>query len=364
MIHNMRRPVPALLVSPGQREVLESVARSPSAPHREVVRARALLMAADGLANTAIARALSVSPASVSGWRARFAEEGLVKFAQVREGRGRKKTIPQEKIDEIVDLTLNYRPEGETHWSCRTMAAATGVSKSTVQQVWSARGLKPHRVETFKLSNDPKFEEKLVDVVGLYLNPPEKAIVLCADEKSSVQALDRTQASLPMVKGRGQTMTHDYKRHGTTTLFAALNVLTGMIISQCMPRHRHQEWLKFLKTIDRQVPKDLQIHLILDNYATHKHKDVRKWLDKHPRFHLHFTPTSSSWLNLVERWFRELTDKALRRGVFHSVPDLVASIQEYIDTHNNDPRPYVWTATAESILGKVARGRIALEKVS
>ena len=223
-----------------------------------------------------------MSPASVSGWRARFAEEGLVKFAQVREGRGRKTTIPQEKIDEIVDLTLNYRPEGETHWSCRTMAAATGVSKSTVQQVWSARGLKPHRVETFKLSNDPKFEEKLVDVVGLYLNPPEKAIVLCADEKSSVQALDRTQASLPMVKGRGQTMTHDYKRHGTTTLFAALNVLTGMIISQCTPRHRHQEWLKFLKTIDRQVPKDLQIHLILDNYATHQHEDVRKWLDKHP----------------------------------------------------------------------------------
>ena len=226
-------------------------------------------MAADGLANAAIARALSVSPASVSGWRARFAEEGLVKFAQVREGRGRKKTIPQEKIDEIVDLTLNYRPQGETHWSCRTMAAATGVSKSTVQLVWSARGLKPHRVETFKLSNDPKFEEKLVDVVGLYLNPPEKAIVLCADEKSSVQALDRTQASLPMVKGRGQTMTHDYKRHGTTTLFAALNVLTGMIISQCMPRHRHQEWLKFLKTIDREVPTELRIHLILDNYATH-----------------------------------------------------------------------------------------------
>jgi len=364
MLHGMRRPVTALLMSAGQREVLESVARSQSAPYREVVRARALLMAADGLANTAIAESLSVSPASVSSWRARFAEEGLVKFGQVREGRGRKKTIPQDKIDEIVDLTLNYRPQGETHWSCRTMAAAAGVSKSTVQQVWSARGLKPHRVETFKLSNDPCFEEKLVDVVGLYLDPPEKAIVLCADEKSSVQALDRTQASLPMVKGRAETMTHDYKRNGTTTLFAALNVLTGMIISQCMPRHRHQEWLKFLKTIDRQVPKDLQIHLILDNYATHKHEDVRQWLDKHPRFHLHFTPTSSSWLNLVEHWFRDLTDKALRRGVFHSVPDLVASIQEYIDTHNNDPRPYVWTATAESILAKVARGRIALEKVS
>jgi transposase len=356
--------VPALEMSAGQREVLESLARSQSGAHREVVRARALLMAADGMANTAIAASLSVSPASVKGWRDRFTEEGLAKLGRVRQGRGRKKTIPQQKIDEIVDLTLNYRPEGETHWSCRTMAAASGVSKSTVQQVWSARGLKPHRVETFKLSNDPKFEEKLVDVVGLYLNPPEKAIVLCADEKSSVQALDRTQASLPMVKGRGETMTHDYKRHGTTTLFAALNVLTGIVISQCMPRHRHQEWLTFLKTIDREVPKELAIHLIVDNYATHKHEDVRTWLDKHPRFHLHFTPTSSSWLNLVERWFRELTDKALRRGVFHSVPDLVASIQEYIDAHNDDPKPYVWTATAESILAKVARGRIALEKVS
>jgi len=261
----------------------------------------------------------------------------LTKLGQVRKGRGRKPSIPQSKIDEILDLTLNYRPKSETHWSCRTMADAAGVSKSTVQLVWHARGLKPHRVDTFELSNDPRFEEKLVDVVGLYLNPPEKAIVLCADEKSSVQALDRTQASLPMVKGRRETMTHDYKRHGTTTLFAALNVLTGMVIGQCMPPHRHQEWLKFLETIDQQVPKDLAIHLILDNYATHKHEDVRTWLDKHPRFHLHFTPTSSSWLNLVERWFRELTDKALRRGVFHSVPDLIASVQEYIDSHNDAP---------------------------
>lgn len=360
----MRRPVPALEITQGQREVLESLSRSQSAPHREVTRAKALLMAADGLANTAIAQVLSVSPGSVSSWRARFAEDGLVKFAQVRPGRGRKSTIAQDKIDEIVDLTLNYRPAGETHWSCRTMATAAGVSKSTVQQVWSARGLKPHRVETFKLSNAPQFEDKLVDVVGLYLNPPEKAIVLCADEKSPVQALDRTQASLPMVKGRGETMTHDYKRHGTTTLFAALDVLTGTVIGQCMPRHRHQEWLKFLTTIDRQVPRDLQIHLIVDNYATHKHQDVTAWLGKHSRFHVHFTPTSSSWLNLVERWFRELTDKALRRGIFHSVPDLVASIQEYIDAHNDDPRPYVWTATADSILAKVARGRIALRKIS
>ena len=360
----MRQPVPALEMSAAQREVLESLARSQSVAHREVVRAKALLMAADGLANTAIAGALSVSPASVKSWRERFSEEGLAKLGQVRKGRGRKPSIPQSKIDEILDLTQNYRPEGETHWSCRTMAAAAGVSKSTVQLVWHARGLKPHRVKTFKLSNDPRFEEKLVDVVGLYMNPPEKAIVLCADEKSSVQALDRTQASLPMVKGRAETMTHDYKRHGTTTLFAALNVLTGTVIGQCMPRHRHQEWLKFLKTIDREVPQDLEIHLILDNYATHTHQDVAAWLDKHPRFHLHFTPTSSSWLNLVERWFRELTDKALRRGAFHSVPDLIASIQDYLDSYNDDPRPYLWTATAESILAKVARGRIALERVS
>ena len=360
----MRQPVPALEMSAGQREVLESLARSQSGAHREVVRAKALLMAADGVANTAIARSLSVSPASVKSWRDRFAKEGLAKLGQVRKGRGRKPSIPQSKIDEIIDLTQNYRPTGETQWSCRTMAAAAGVSKSTVQLVWHARGLKPHRVQTFKLSNDPRFEEKLVDVVGLYMNPPEKAIVLCADEKSSVQALDRTQASLPMIPGRAQTLTHDYKRHGTTTLFAALNVLTGTVIGQCMPRHRHQEWLKFLKTIDREVPKDLAIHLICDNYATHTPQDVGTWLDNHPRFHLHFTPTSSSWLNLVERWFRELTDKALRRGVFHSVPDLIASLQEYLDSHNDAPRPYVWTATAESILAKVARGRIALEKVS
>src|SRR3979490_2382887 len=360
----MRKPVVALEISDGQRELLESLARSQSGAIREVVRAKALLMAANGAANTAVARALSVSPASVANWRARFAEDGVAKLGEGRKGRGRKPSIPQETIEKIIDLTQNYRPQGQTHWSCRTMAQAVGVSKDTVQRVWSARGLKPHPVETFELSNDPRFDKKLVDVVGLYLNPPEKAIVLCADEKSSVQALDRTQASLPMVKGRGAPMTHDYKRHGTTTLFAALDVLTGKVIGDCLPRHRHEEFLHFLRKIERETPKGLDVHLICDNYATHKHPKVKAWLDKHPRFHMHFTPTSSSWLNLVERWFRELTDKALRRGVFHSVPDLVTSIQEYIDAHNNDPRPYVWTATAESILAKVARGRIALEKVS
>jgi transposase len=282
----------------------------------------------------------------------------------VGAGGGRTSTIPQKVIDEIVDLTQNSTPEGETHWSTRTMAKRVGVSKDTVQRVWSARGLRPHLVRTFKLSNDPRFEEKLVDVVGLYLNPPEKAIVLCMDEKSSVQALDRTQPSLPMVKGRAATMTHDYKRHGTTTLFAALDVLTGKVIGSCLPRHRHGEFLKFLKVIDAEVPNGLDVHLILDNYSTHKHAKVQAWLGKHPRFQLHFTPTSSSWLNLVERWFRELTDKALRRGVFHSVPDLIAAIEAYLDAHNNDPKPFVWTATADDILAKIARGRVALQAVT
>jgi transposase len=244
------------------------------------------------------------------------------------------------------------------------MAKAHEVSPATVQRIWSARGLKPHRVETFKLSTDPKFEEKLVDVVGLYLNPPEKAIVLCMDEKSQIQALDRTQPSLPMKPGRAGTMTHDYKRNGTTTLFAALDVLTGSVIGQCLPRHRHEEFLKFLRTINREVPKGLQIHLILDNYRTHKHADVDAWLAKHPRFHLHFTPTSSSWLNLVERFFGKLTDKAIRRGVFHSVPDLIAAIGDYLDATNADPQPFTWNATADSILQKVRRGRVTLNAIN
>jgi transposase len=231
-----------------------------------------------------------------------------------------------------------------------------------VQRIWSGRGLKPHLVKTFKLSNDPRFEEKLIDVVGLYLNPPAKAVVLCTDEKSSVQALDRTQPSLPMTKGRAGTMTRDYKGHGTTTLFAALNVLDGTVIGQCLDRHRHEEFLRFLRTVDKPVPKSLAVHMILDNYATHKHPAVTAWLAKHPRFHLHFTPTSSSWLNLVERWFREVTDKAIRRGVFHSVPDLIAAIEEYMSVHNDKPKSFVRTATADAILEKVRRGRVALDQ--
>jgi transposase len=252
-------------------------------------------LASQGTANTAIASRLQVSSASVVAWRERFAEEGLAKFGQVRPGRGRKPSIPAAKVEEIVQATLHEKPPGETHWSCRSMAKAKGVSKDTVQRIWSARGLHPHRVETFKLSNDKRFEEKLTDVVGLYLNPPDKAVVLCVDEKSQIQALDRTQPSLPMKKGRAGTMTHDYKRNGTTTLFAALNVLTGIVIGQCLPKHRNTEFLRFLRTIDRQVPKGLQIHMVLDNYGTHKHPNVVAWLAKHPLFHLHFVPTSSSW---------------------------------------------------------------------
>lgn len=249
--------------------------------------------------------------------------------------------IPESKIAEIVELTRFSKPEGATHWSVRSMAARVGEYPAQVQRIWAARGLKLHRVETFKLSTDPHFDEKLIDVCGLYLDPPENAIVLCMDEKTSMQALDHTQPSLPMKKGRGETMTHDYKRNGTTTLFAALEVATGKVIGTCVDKHRHEEFLAFLKTIEKEVPKGLEVHLILDNYATHKHAEVKSWLGRHPRFHLQFTPTSSSWLNLVERWFRDLTDKALRRGVFHSVPDLIEKIEEYIQVDNEHPKPLV-----------------------
>ena len=360
----MRAATPALLLTDEQRSVLEKLIRSRTAPHRDVLRARALLMAADGFANTRIASEVQVSPATVAAWRERFSDDGLKNFSAVRSGRGRKPSIPAGEVEEIVRLTLQETPPGETHWSCRTMAARAGVSPATVQRIWSARGIKPHRVDTFKLSNDPKFEEKLVDVVGLYLNPPEKAVVLCMDEKSQIQALDRTQPSLPMKPGRAGTMTHDYKRNGTTTLFAALDVLTGLVIGQCLPRHRHVEFLKFLKTIDREVPKRLKVHLILDNYATHNHPDVKAWLARHPRFVLHFTPTSSSWLNMVELFFGRLTDKAIRRGIFHSVPDLIDAIETYLAAHNQDPQPFTWTATTEQILEKVRRGRVTLDAIT
>jgi transposase len=353
-----------LVLDEAQRELLESIARSRTSQHRLVQRARVLLTAAEGMPNAQISAVVGVSRPTVLAWRAEFAERGLWRFGQVASGRGRKPSIPQETVDEVVELTLHHRPEGATHWSVRSMARRVGISPATVQRIWDARGLKPHLVASFKLSTDPRFEEKLVDVVGLYLSPPDQAVVLCMDEKSQIQALDRTQPSLPLKPGRAGTMTHDYKRHGTTTLFAALDVLTGKVIGKCFDRHRYQEFLRFLRTIDTQVPRKLQIHLIVDNYGTHTKPEVKAWLAKHPRFHLHFTPTSSSWLNLVERWFRELTDKMIRRGVFHSVDDLIDAIEEYLRVHNNDPKPFVWTATAEQILTKVRRGRVTLQQLS
>ena len=351
-----------LSVSSAQRKVLEKVARSTTAAHREVLRARVLLDCADGVGNKTAAARHGVTAVTVRAWRTAFDADGLTGWGKVKAGRGRKPVITEDKIAEIVELTTKTKPQGQTHWSCRTMAKRVGVSAATVQRIWFELGLQPHRVDTFKISNDPRFTEKLIDVVGLYLDPPEKAIVLCMDEKSSIQALDRTQASLPLTPGRAATMTHDYKRNGTTTLFAALDVLTGTVIGQCLPRHRHEEFLTFLKTIDTEVPGELQVHLILDNYATYNHADVTAWLKRHKRFHLHFIPTSSSWLNQVERWFRDLTDKNLRRGIFASVPDLITNIQSYLDASNADPKPYVWTATAESILAKVARARAALNQ--
>ena len=360
----MRSPTPPLPVTDEQRSVLEKLIRSHTAPHRDVQRARVLLMACDGFANTRIASEVGVAPMTVKAWRDRFAEDGLKDFSAVRPGRGRRPSIPAATVEEIVRLTLQETPPGEAHWSCRSMAKRAGVSPATVQRVWSARQIKPHRVETFKLSTDPRFEEKLVDVVGLYLNPPEKAVVLCMDEKSQIQALDRTQPSLPIKPGRAGTMTHDYKRNGTTTLFAALDVLTGSVIGQCLPRHRQTEFLTFLKTIDREVPKGLKVHLILDNYATHNHPQVKAWLARHTRFVLHFTPTSSSWLNMVEIFFGQLTDKAIRRGIFHSVPDLIDAIQTYLAAHNKNPEPFTWTATTDQILEKVRRGRITLQAIT
>src|ERR671939_489066 len=359
----MSRAAVALAIIDGQREVLETLVRSHRAAHRVVQRAQVVLLAGDGVSNSEISEVVGVSRPTVLAWRGEFEKDGLVGFGEVAKGRGRKPSISDEKVAEIVDLTLHSKPEGETHWSCRSMAKRVGVSSASVQRIWSAGGLKPHLGKSFKLSNDRHFEEKLIDVVGLYLNPPDQAVVLCMDEKSQIQALDRTQPSLPLKKGRAGTMTHDYKRHGTTTLFAALNVLTGTVIGRCLPRHRNAEFLKFLRVIDREVPPGLQIHMICDNYGTHKHANVMEWLAKHPRFHLHFTPTSSSWLNLVERWFRELTDRAIRRGVFPTVDHLIGAIDEFLRVHNEDPKPFVWTATAESILTKVARGRVALQQV-
>jgi transposase len=356
----MSRPTPALTVSPEDRETLAAWVRASSTSQAVALRARLCLAAADGTSTSEIARELSVTRDSVLLWRGRFEQGGPAGLTKIAKGRGRKRTISSEKVDAVIDATLHSTPAGATHWSLRTMAKAQALGRDSVMRIWHAHGLQPHRVETFKLSNDKQFAEKLIDVVGLYMSPPDKALVLCVDEKSQIQALDRTQPGLPMKKGRCGTMTHDYKRHGTTTLFSALNCLDGTVIGECLPRHRHQEFITFLRRIDRESPADLDLHLILDNYGTHKHPNVKKWLLKHPRFHLHFIPTGSSWLNLVERWFRELTDKAIRRGVFTSVPDLCGAILEFLDATNDNPKPFIWTASAEIIIAKVTKCRTIL----
>ena len=330
-------------------------------PQKLVWRSRIVLLTAAGVGTMSIVRALGKSKPTVWRWQQRFVAQGIAGLERDATRPGRKPPLAPAVIAQVVDKTLHERPPAATQWSTRTMARAVGLSQTSVRRIWNAHGLKPHLTRGFKLSNDKRFVDKLRDVVGLYLSPPDKAMVLSVDEKSQVQALDRTQPGLPIKKGRAGTMTHDYKRHGTTSLFAALDVATGAVIGQCMRRHRHQEFLRFLRTIDQQTPKTLDLHLILDNYATHKHDKVKLWLDKHPRFHLHFTPTSASWLNLVERFFGLITQERIRRGVFTSLDALETAIREYLDNHNAAPNPFVWTKSADQILAKVERARNALE---
>ena len=353
-----------VLLSEQERIELEKAVSSQMTPVRLVERARAIRMAADKTPSYRIAEQLGVTTNTIGRWRRRYAKdrmEGIVKDHPRGANQGGKKTVDQAKLrQKIIEKTTQGKPEGATHWSTRIMAKAMGVTHSFVNRVWQEAGLKPHLYKHFKISKDPQFEEKLRDVIGLYMNPPEKAVVFCVDERSSIQALDRSQPGLPMKKGRCGTMTHDYKRHGTSTLFAALNAATGEVIGECKKRHRHEEFLSFLKTVKKQTSSELDLHIIVDNYATHKHENVRKWLKRNKRVQLHFIPTSSSWLNLVERFFGLLTEKALRRGVFTSVKELETKIQSFIDHHNDESKPFVWTKSANKILEKVDRARKAL----
>lgn len=349
----MWKPAKALRVTRPDLELLDHLARAPKTPQRVALRARIVLGAAAGRSVNGLAQELDVTRPTVLLWRRRYADAGVDGLLKDAPRPGRKKRIPPKKVEAIVNATLRTKPKDATHWSTRSMARAQGVSEATVRRIWDAHGLQPHRVKTFKLSRDPEFVKKLRDVVGLYLNPPDKALVLCVDEKSQIQALDRTQPALPMRTGFAETRTHDYVRHGTTTLFAALNVLAGTVIGSCKPRHRHQEFLEFMKEIDRKVPRQQEVHLILDNYGTHTHPTVKAWFADHPRYHLHFVPTSSSWLNLVERWFAEITRKRIRRGSFRSVRQLIRAILSYLHEHNDQPQPFVWTASAATILRKI-----------
>src|SRR6202041_316803 len=346
-----------------EQGALERIARGRCLPARLVERARIVLRAAAGQQDQQIAAELGITPEKAARWRNRYLDGGIGALERDAARPGRPRTISETRTAEVIRRTTQEKPFNATHWSTRTMAAATGLSETTVRRIWHANGLKPHLVKTFKISNDVRFAEKLETIVGLYLNPPEHAIVLCADEKSQIQALDGTQPGLPIKKGRCGTMTHDYKRNGTTTLFAALEVAQGKVIGQCYQRDRHQEFLHFLATLDREFPGKIPLHLVMDNHGTHKHEKVRQWLKRHRRFVLHFVPTSSSWLNLVERWFCELSTKAIRRGVFYSVADLKSAIDAYLAAWNNDPKPFVWTATVESITEKLSRCRQTLEKI-
>ena len=357
------KAAPSIILTEPERFALERWVRARVTPSRLKQRSQIVLQAAEGRTNKAIAESLGIGSHTVGRWRRRFMERRCAGIEKDAPRPGRRPVKRDQFIRLIIDATTQQKPLHATHWSVRTLAAHLGINREMVRRVWTATGLKPHRVRTFKLSNDPQFVEKVIDVVGLYLNPPERALVLCADEKSQIQALDRTQPGLPIKKGRCGTMTHDYKRNGTTTLFAALNVVDGQIISTCMARHRHQEWLTFLRRIDRQTPKELDLHLILDNDQTHKHPNVKQWLAKHPRFHMHFIPTSASWLNMVERVFAELTHQTIRRGAFRSVPDLIDAIERFLEHRNKYPKPFTWTATAEAKVEKVARARAVLETV-
>jgi transposase len=362
VIETMRVAVPITL-KPAVRNKLMRYSKATNVSPKLRIRSQIILLASEGMTNQEIAAALGQDQPKVGRWRKRFAEQGIAGIEKDKARPGRFKPIATSKASEIVRMTLETTPAGLTHWSRASMAKAAGVSPSTVGRIWARHGLKPHRIESFKLSNDKDFEAKLHDIVGLYLSPPEHAVVFSCDEKSQIQALDRTQPGLPLKNGRCGTMTHDYKRNGTTSLFAALEVATGNVIGTCMKQHRHEEWLKFISLIERSVPKDKKIHIICDNYATHKHAKVKAWLARRPRISVHFTPTSASWLNMVERFFRNITDKCIRRGVFKSVVELEKSIVEYIAAHNNDPSPFVWTAQACDILEKVKRCRAKLDKI-
>jgi transposase len=357
----MWKKADALIITEDPKKILEAWVRAPKTPQKIVLRSRICLLSAEGISHNAIAKRLSTSRITVLLWIKRFLAKGADGLCEDAPHGPSTRRLDAEKVKAIVEATLHTTPADSTHWSTRTMAEVQGISHSTVQRIWDAHGLQPHRSETFKLSQDKHFEEKLTDVVGVYLNPPDKAVVLCVDEKTQVQALDRTQPGLPMKKGRCGTMTHDYKRNGTTSLFAAMDVLEGKVWGACYPRHRHIEFLKFLRIINREVPAELDIHMILDNYGTHKHPNVKAWLEKHPRFKLHFTPTSSSWLNLVERWFAEITRKRIRRGVFKSVPQLIAAIEEYILYNNENPKPFGWTKKAQEIITKVSHCKAIIE---